>query len=248
MTNPIEFFEIQELFARKVAAVSGIAFEEALLLYTSYYKRIGVEGWELSATHPLWRCLIENIGNRQSPAEAAFELSKVKRSRTAETTKRFGCMGFDCRRETVVMHFRNDFSSRQGPLSKHHVADRVAELREMFEHVARHHPEARFVEGLSWLYNYDAYRRLFPREYTTDMELVEPAPVRLHSTWGQFIDSSGGMYPERTETFKQKVGAATSLDELLGSFPFRVYKPRADIGAFYSCYGVARIPEESSRS
>lgn len=238
MDYPIEFFGIQELFARRVSAVAGIPLEEALLMYTSYYKRIGVEDWKFSASHPLWRCLSEDINQGQSPAEAAFELYKVKRSRATEKTKRFGCMGFDCRRETVVMHFRNDFSSAQGPLSRHHMADRLVELGEMFAYLSRHHPEAQFVERFSWLYNYEAYRRLFPREYTTNMELVEGAPVRLHSTWGQFIDSSGAMCPERTGTFKQKVGTATSLDELLGSFPFSVYKPRAEIWFFYFFYGV----------
>jgi hypothetical protein len=36
----------------------------------------------------------------------------------------------------------------------------------MFAHIAEHEPQATTVCGASWLYNCEAYRRLFPPSYT----------------------------------------------------------------------------------
>ncbi len=238
MAYPIGFFEIQEYFARRVSDIVKVSFEEALLRHTSFYKRIGVGNWDFNADNPLWISFIKRINGGQLPAEAAFELYKATQSGTMDNARRFGCMGFDCRGVTIVMHFRNDFNSAQGPLSKHHKTDRLAELKEMFRYISRYYCDAQFVEGCSWLYNYEAYRRLFPQEYIARMELVNETPVRLHSAWGQFVNSSGEINSERTAIFKQKVDTAASLVELLDSFPFRIYKSRAEIKFFYLFYGV----------
>jgi hypothetical protein len=235
-TYPLGFFEIQEYFARRISDTSGTPFGEALLRYTSFYKRIGAKLWEFSAENPVWKSLIERMNKGQSPAEAAFELHRASLVKSIDTTKRFGCMGFASRGTTVVMHFRNDFSSSHGPLSKHNKMDRLWELKEMFEHIFRYHPEAQFVEGCSWLYSYDAYCRLFPPEYMAGLELVKETPVRIHSAWGQFLNSSGEMDSERIGIFKQKIDATTSLAELLDSFPFKIYRARAEIKFFYLFY------------
>jgi len=237
MEYVIEFFEIQEVFARRVSAVTGLPFEEALLKYTSYYKRIGVEDWDFDEKHPRWRLFMDRIKDTQSVAEAACRLSAIRPDAVKET-KRFGCMGFDCREDVAVMHFRNDFSSPDGPLSKQQIPARISELKKVFEYIFEHHKEVRVVEGFSWLYNYEAYRRLFPAEYIRNMELIADPPVRIHSTWGQFIDSSGGLNSERTLAFKNSVASANSLSALLAAFPFRTYKPRANIECFYSSYGI----------
>ncbi|HXB43053.1 MAG TPA: hypothetical protein VNV85_03315 [Puia sp.] len=240
MAYPIEFFEIQEYFALRVSKILKVPFDEALLRYTSFYKRIGVGNWDFNISNPLWLSFIERISGGQPPAEAAFDLYKATQPRIIDNATRFGCMGFDCRGVTIVMHFRNDFNSAQGPLSKRHRIDRLTELKEMFSYISRYYCYAQFVEGCSWLYNYEAYCRLFPQEYIAAMELVQETPVRLHSAWGQFINSSGEINSERTAIFKQKVEAATSIVELLDSFPFSIYKSRVEIKFFYFFYGVQR--------
>jgi hypothetical protein len=238
MTYPVGFFEIQEFFARRVAVIAGIYFEEALLKYTSFYKRIGAGDWQFNAGNPLWLSFIERIKAGQLPGEAAFELHKTGQPNSIDNTKRFGCTGFDCRGETIVMHFRNDFRTAHGPLSRHHINDRLTELKEMFNYISQYHSNARFIEGCSWLYNYESYRKLFPPEYIATMELVKETPVRIHSAWGQFINSSGEIYPDRTALFKQKVDTAASLNGLLDSFPFKIYKSKAEIKHFYLFHGI----------
>jgi hypothetical protein len=237
MAYPIGFFEIQELFARRVSAVAGLTLEESLLRYTTYYKRIGAKDWKFAQDNLIWRTFVERIDQGESPAKVAFEMYRAVQ-KAEDGILRFGCMGYDCRETTIIMHFTNNQSSIYGPLSKHNQAERFAELKEMFEHIFRHHPQAQFVEGFSWLYNYEAYRRLFPPEYTAHMVLAEDMSVRVNSAWGQFIDSTGDMHRERVAAFQERVGTATTLNELLGAFPFRIYKPRAEIKVFYPFYGV----------
>ena len=239
MSYPIEFFEIQEFFARHVSRIASTSLEESLLKYTSYYKRIGIPDWDFNPQHSLWKLLLARSSSEEkSPARTAFELCEGTQSKMEGRTKRFGCMGFDCRGTVVIMHFKSNLSSEQGPLSRCHIADRLAELKEMFAYISRFHPDAQFVEGFSWLYNYESYRRLFPPEYTDNMELISETPVRLHSAWGQFIDSLGNLNLQRSTAFGQRVNAATTFDELFAAFPLKTYKPRADIKFFYSFYGV----------
>ena len=38
-------------------------------------------------------------------------------------------------------------------------------MAELLAHLVRHHPETQVLRGSSWLYNIQAYRRLFPDEY-----------------------------------------------------------------------------------
>jgi len=127
-------------------------------------------------------------------------------------------------------------SPTYGPLSKQARMDRFLELKEMFEYISRYHSDAQFVEGCSWLYSYEAYCRLFPQEYIGGLELVKEIPVRIHSAWGQFLNSSGEIDFERVATFKQKIDTTTSLNELFDSFPFRIYRDRAEIKFFYLFY------------
>src|SRR5277367_6556805 len=104
MEYPIEFFEIQEVFARRAAAVTGISLEEALVKYTSCYKRIGIADWDFNENHPTWQLFITRIKGAQSVAEAAHQLAAISPA-GVDKTQRFGCMGFDRRGDIVVIHF-----------------------------------------------------------------------------------------------------------------------------------------------
>jgi hypothetical protein len=238
MGHKIGFFEIQEAFAQRVAAVTGIPLEEALLKYTTYYKRVGAKDWKFEGGNPVWKRFATRILNGETPSVVALEMNKKSKSQSTSDIMRFGCMGFDRRDDRIIMHFSNDVPSIYGPLSRHHLIDRIYELKDMFAYIAKHHHDAQLVEGFSWLYNYEAYRRLFPPEYIANMETIEEMPVRYNSTWGQFIDSSGGMHPERVATFTQKINEATSVGQLFGAFPFKVLRPKAKIQSFYSYYSI----------
>jgi hypothetical protein len=70
--------------------------------------------------------------------------------------------------------------------------ERRAELRALTTDLRQRHPDARQVRGRSWLYNLDAYKRLFPAEYVASIRRPTSA-VNLtgSSTWGQVLDYRG---------------------------------------------------------
>jgi len=108
----------------------------------------------------------------------------------------------------------------------------------MFGFIREAYPHAKSVIGSSWLYNLDAYRRLFPPAYG-DSRVVPDGPVRLTgtSTWGQLLDCRGDVKPEIEAVFLAR------LPELDPAAPWRVLplraiKTRADIGEFCAFLGV----------
>jgi hypothetical protein len=87
-----------------------------------------------------------------------------------ERHTRFGCFSFELLApgDVLRIHFSNrDSAGDCGPLVRAKADRRVEELREMFGYIRTHHQSTRTVRGGSWLYNLEAYRRLFPPEYDT---------------------------------------------------------------------------------
>ncbi len=113
----------------------------------------------------------------------------------------------------------------------------MTELRDMFSHIRSKHSQARFVRGISWLYNLNAYKRLFPPDYTASA--VRPS-FRLHlngsSTWGQVLNYRQAVKPEVREAL------LANLPELTVHAPWRVFPLHALVAtgsvlSFHEWYG-----------
>ena len=68
------------------------------------------------------------------------------------------------------------------------MAESIENLRRMFQHIKDNVSVAKTVKGNTWLYNLEAYRRLFPPDYTAQMEVNESHVFQFLSLWGQFFD------------------------------------------------------------
>ena len=72
---------------------------------------------------------------------------------------------------------------------------------------ARRGPAARTVQGGSWLYNLEAYRRLFP--VASRRPVVRPPPGRVRlggtSSWGQFLDYREAVKPDLRAAFLRNI-------------------------------------------
>lgn len=75
------------------------------------------------------------------------------------------------------------------PLASANTGARVQELCELFSYVRRKEPGVLSVRGVSWLYNLEAYRRLFPRSYVMSIQAID-VPLHLNgsSSWGQVLN------------------------------------------------------------
>ena len=136
---------------------------------------------------------------------------------------------------TIKLHFLNDRTSLEGPLASSQIGNRLQELKEMFEDVKKNHLNAKYVQGSSWLYNLESYKRLFPKEYTKNMKSIYPKPQML-VIWGQFINSEWEINKERAERFLKRLGKCKTEEDLKNVFEMMELSPRCEIKYFYDFY------------
>src|SRR4030095_16601207 len=101
---------------------------------------------------------------------------------------RVGCCGYGrLDGERIRLHFRNAETEGHAPLGIARRDRRIAELRALFEHAKRTAHLSVRVVGASWLYNLEAYRRLFPPSYLATARVL-PDRFQRMPLWGQFLD------------------------------------------------------------
>jgi hypothetical protein len=236
-----EFFEVQLLFAEIYASRTSGALSDVCLRFTNLHWRLGLGTANNGAASPEWRSYAEELERCVSMADRlertiAFFMDAA---RGEDAAQRFGCFRFDAPDSDglVRIHFRNrDTTDDCGPLARSKVERRISELREMFEFIRAHHPDARDVRGCSWLYNIPAYRRLFPPEYAAST--FEPPQVRLNGTssWGQVLDFRGRVKPAIGQRLLENI-RHVAIGAPWKAFPLRALGAQGDIEHFYRFYG-----------
>jgi hypothetical protein len=232
-----EFFALNVDFARKVNEVSGIPYEQAILRYTNLYIRCGI-GHTLDPRHPTWLEFLQGISHTEQDVEWAFQFAVRRQAQPdlAVDEKIFGCFSFsEWGEKRVRLHFHNRERSSTSPLSHTRIARRLEELRAMTGYLYQQgHASATMVGG-SWLYNIEAYRRLFPPAF-----LASARPGKedypFMTLWGQFLQRNGQVRPGPASQFSASLKRAASLDDVLSSFPLKVYYLEAPMQVFYDYY------------
>ena len=192
LSYPREFFDLQWRYASRVAALAAIPLEDALLAYTNFYARFGL-GRAYAGSDPTWRAYIEVVRDSASPMDStwAFYLARGPDEGAPGVEASVGCFSYArLDAATVRLHFHDAEVTDLSPLAACRVAQRRAELRELFEAVIRREGAAVRVVGNSWLYNLPAYRRLFPEAY---LATARPSAPRYNGMplWGQFLARRG---------------------------------------------------------
>jgi hypothetical protein len=136
----------------------------------------------------------------------------------------------------VRLHFRS-VRNEPGVLQKDKVPERVAELKAMFGHLRRIVPVTSAVIGGSWLYNIEAYRRLFPANYL-DSAQGGHNECQFISLWGQFLFYDGKVRQPMAEMFLERLKAQKTLQGLKYCFPYPVLRLQSSIKDFFTYYGV----------
>jgi len=235
LVEPYEFFRIQEIFAKKLAEITGMSLVESLLKYTTFYKRIGVQDWEHNINNILWQEYLQKIHSGTSPSEAAYSMYLIDFQEVMPTNKIRECFSYNYypKERTVHIHFRNNFANSNSPLSDENMQDRIDELKNIFTEVKRKYPEAEKVMGGSWLYSYETYRRLFPHHFTESMIERDNIGHQGNAIWGQFLQSNGELNESRANEFLQKVETARTKEDLFRAFPIKFYETIGDVKEFY---------------
>jgi len=234
-----EFFELQVEFARTASRLAGIAFAQALLDYTNLYVRFGL-GREFDAEHPVWQDYLEGVREQRDVGEWTHLFYGARGARVAppNVVASFGCFSHAWLSDTQIrLHFHDAETDGMSPLSIGRRDRRLAELAALFAHVkATRGSDARVV-GASWLYNTEAYRRLFPRAYLSTAHPIDRR-FRHMPLWGQFVNRYGAVRADTAREFRERLGRQTHPNDLSQCFPFQVLSLEAAAGSFYEFYGV----------
>ena len=236
-----DYFGLQLRLAAVMADARSLPLREAIDLYTNLRRRFGLN----DADDPDWLAFLGEMEAASGEDERlALTLARYRQApalfRPAYQVP-FGCFACEPPNEDGVLriHFMNaDVGAEPGPLSAGRRGERLAELTEMFAFIRREYPAARQVLGGSWLYNLEAYRRLFPAAYG-DSRRPTDEPVRLGgtSTWGQMVDHRGVVKPDLHARFLASLETIDVQRPWL-AFPLRAMTATAPLQAFFEFYGV----------
>ena len=237
-----EFFDLQLTFAERVSQLSGLPFPHALFEYTNLYIRFGL-GRDFDPGHPVWRAYVDGLEEANDRREWTYRFYVQRSGATTapQVAAIRGCFSYALLTgDRLRLHFLNVEADGRPPLAAERCEQRVAELTALFAHARETRREPLRVIGGSWLYNLDAYRRLFPPAYVASARPVEPR-FRHMPLWGQFLDRRGAVRSEVKRSFLESLERQTSIDRLGECFPSRVLALEAPVQVFYDFYGISPV-------
>lgn len=232
------FFGVQLRYADVLSAKASMPLAEAVTRHTNLHRLFAYGNLAKQPPDPAFVSLIDTAladpANRLDTIINAY----AKRPPDPWPADRFPFgRHFACEAPNadgaVRIHFRNRFNPDAiGPLHAANITQRRSELTEMFSFVTQRWPETKVIAGGSWLYNTDAYCRLFPPAYAASRTpLLGPRPTHGLSTWGQFLDFRGALKPDVAEAFFKNLGTLDVSQPWL-SFPYPVLSTTAPFETF----------------
>lgn len=227
------FHAVQRALADRWVELARIPRDMAYLECTTWYLQVCAIGRDFDADHPRWRRFLAAMATAPDP-DALVEEWAAEHARQPRTQRAFG-YAWDAETATVRLHVRVTNPSGPSPLAAAAIPARRRELRRLVADARRHHPGARRVRGRSWLYNVEAYRRLFPPAFLASLRPIEPE-LQFLSTWGQLLDRRGGLRREPAAALLARVAAASTTADLEAAFPLpllETYLPIEDFAEFY---------------
>jgi hypothetical protein len=234
------FFDLQLRFADRVATLSGLPLSRVLLEYTNLYIRFGL-GREFNASDQTWQAYLAGLSGPARIDEWTYGFYLTRHGATSgpAVVATVGCFSYALLTdERIRLHFHDADRDGQSPLAIERVSRRRAELTGLFEHVRRTARRPLRVVGASWLYNLEAYRRLFPSSY---LATARPMPDCFQHLplWGQFLDRHGAVREKVTREFLERLERESSIDGLDRCFPFQALSVEAPVQDFYDFYGIS---------
>jgi hypothetical protein len=235
-----DFFDLQLRFAEVIAERVEMPLAEAVLRYTNFHRRFGLGDVTADEPHPSWHAYARELSRLAShDARAGWTQAFYAQSpdeRLSFPDQLFGCFYFHASHdsEIVRLHFYN--RDPLGPLGKGRTGERQRELARMFACIRQRFPHVTQVEGRSWLYGTEAYRRLFPEEHVRSRVPAEnDRRFQGMSRWGQFLDHHDYVKPAVKEAFLRNVDGLDA-SRLWQAFPLPSFRVNAPIDAFYERY------------
>ena len=237
-----EYFELQLRFAQHVGACNGLSLADAVLRYTNLHRRFGL-GDPDHALAPAWQDYAERLSILPDLAARVawtqeFYLAAPPDALPSEQ-KFFGCFGCEAPDGggMVRIHFTKADRDGLSPLHRSKIAQRQADLARLVAYIAQRFAGAQSIRGISWLYNIEAYRRLFPPPYAASARPAERVRLNGASSWGQFLHHDDAIKPGLRDRFLAKFPAIDPAAPWR-AFPLPALMAEAPLPVFTDFYGA----------
>jgi len=236
------FFDLQLQFAFTVSGLSNLPRSQGLLDYTNLYIRFGL-GRQFDPAHPIWREYLAGLQDDDG-REWTYQFYRTRSVVVVppNVVATFGCFSYALLDgDRIRLHFANTDMTGMSPLAVERRDARLAELSALFAHAERTTPTPRTVVGASWLYNLEAYRRLFPGSYIATAQPIHRR-FRYMPLWGQFVDWRGNLKATVAREFLDRLRQQSSLETLDHCFPLQVLRLEAPIEHLLEFYAAGKAP------
>lgn len=226
----LEYFLLQLAFANRAGIVCGLSFEEASIRFTSFVRQFRERG-----------CVWQSQWDYDTPpaivAWTFFDLHRRDQLAASSVSPPFG--PFDSWHDREAGSLRLRFVNGPHVLGSAQQTQRMDELKRMFSSLGERYDRDTCVTGFSWLYNLQAYSRLFP---TAFIEAAQPVPRWFSSgaRWGQVAAGDGRLRHGIGPTLLSSANAALDIDALDRCFQFSALTLRAPLSAFVDFYDSPR--------
>jgi hypothetical protein len=212
MDYQASFFQLHLHFAKEIARAKALEFFQALLEYSPIFRLIG-------ADESLWNGYLEGLASSEN--QAAFTADFVREHRFVPGREHFGCFAYAIEENDTRLRIHFDNIEGKGALSKERVEARQAEIKAMIANAKAKYPQLESIRGGSWLYNLDAYKRLFPPKIIAEL-YVQEEEFQFLSLWGQCLLASGEANPQSNAYILQKAALLKAGDDIQNCFPYQV--------------------------
>jgi hypothetical protein len=236
---PLQFFQMQSVYAHKMAEMAKIPLEQAIRENTIFYKRIGALDWNHVPENPRWKEYWKKVLEGEDSATTAYKIYMEKFA-TSNPNRDCFTYSYEEKDKTIHLHFSNNFANGKSPLDPVNLPKRRGELKRIFGEIKEKYPGAKSVAGFSWLYSMEAYKSLFPKEFTGNLKQTEPG-TRGNGAWGQFLTHRGELNLKRADMFLGKVEKAKTLEELQAAFPIPTFETNCEIEKFYEFFNTSQV-------
>lgn len=243
-TSPVyskPFFELQLVLAQKIADLSQQPLDQVLLRFTAFYRIFGLD-WTLDPANPVWQAYLQGLNQTSDQADFTYQfyLQRYPTIPKFSDEEHWGCFayGYNPETRTIRFHFSDEDTSPYGPLSHHRIDARKAELRLMFQQIHQRHPAAMLVQGGSWLYNWESYRRIFPPAFGQSAKIQTMPGLYGRALWSQFLRRGWSIHQETMSLFIQRVARLERVEDYPACFPYHVLLTEASIQQFYDFYSA----------
>ena len=241
-----DWFDLQLELVDALVEKCDVPFARAITQYTNLHRRLGF-GRPGEATTAEWDGFVAGLAVLETRPEQLQRIKEFGKNKLISDSPsdrpEFGCFNYDPpnKHGVVRIHFAvNDVEGGTGPLSRSKQARRHGELAQMLNDIRENYGnESTHIAGASWLYNLDAYCRLFPTSFIESKEVYRSPSMTLPGMpfWGQFVDHKYSVRADLRDQFRAKL-EEIKIDELWRLFPYPVYTTNAPVERFYEHFSA----------